>query len=294
MHRPGPGGRRPPGRIVAALRRGPRIVLRRRLDRLPPSDTSFPGNAVATPAVMRSPSTSNGQRTRSTFRGIQTTTTVTTIGEGKAGRSLSSRRAGRRSLPQESWPRPDRFLDPVLGDLFPGEETFAGKVVHVAQSRNPVPFEGQRVVVVGAGDSAAQIANELAAVANPGSATRHPIQFIPQRIGGHDIHYWFRETGFDTLPAPWLNMITDGAVVTDSVAFRQTLAEGRVDQRPMFEGLDEESVIWSDEPSEPVDAIILATGYSPEHGLPPRPRSAGRTRWPVASGRGLDDPPRTR
>ena len=157
------------------------------------------------------------------------------------------------------------FSNPNRPSL-PGEETFTGNVLHVAQYRNPVPFEGKRVVVVGSGDSAAQVANELATVATTSIATRHPIRFIPQRIGGHDVHYWFRETGFDTLPAPWLNMITDGAVVTDSVGFRQTLAEGRVDQRPMFEGLDGDGVVWSDGSSEPVDAIILATGYRPSLG----------------------------
>ena len=58
-------------------------------------------------------------------------------------------------------------------------------------------------------------------------------------------------------------MITNGSVVTDSVGFRQTLADGRVDRRPTFVGLDGEHVVWSDGESEPVDAIILATGYLP-------------------------------
>jgi putative flavoprotein involved in K+ transport len=139
---------------------------------------------------------------------------------------------------------------------------------------------GRRVVVVGAGDSAAQIANELAVVATTSLATRHPVRFMPQRIGGRDIHYWLRETGFDTLPAAWLSKITHGAVVTDSVGFRRTVGEGRVDQRPMFVGLDGERVVWSDGQREPVDAIIFATGYRPsvpylrelgaldEHGIP--------------------------
>ena len=108
---------------------------------------------------------------------------------------------------------------------FPGEDTFTGELSHVADYRNPTSYAGQRVVVVGAGDSAAQVANELAPVATTSIATRHPIRFIPQHIDGHDVHYWFRETGFDTLPAAWLSMITDGSVVTDSVGFRQTLAE---------------------------------------------------------------------
>jgi putative flavoprotein involved in K+ transport len=146
---------------------------------------------------------------------------------------------------------------------FPGEDAFTGELSHVADYRNPAPYVGQRVIVVGAGDSAAQIANELAPVATVTLATRHPMRFIPQRLGGHDIHYWLRETGFDTLPAEWLNKITGGSVVTDSVGFQHTLARGDVDRRPMFIALDGNQVVWSDSQHEPVDAIILATGYRP-------------------------------
>jgi len=146
---------------------------------------------------------------------------------------------------------------------FPGEEAFTGELSHVADYRNPAPYAGRRVVVVGAGDSAAQVANELAPVATVTIATRHPVRFIPQRLGGQDVHYWFRETGFDTLPAIWLRKITGGSVVTDSVGFEQTLAEGRVDRRPMFVALEGDGVVWSDGQREPIDAIILATGYRP-------------------------------
>ena len=146
---------------------------------------------------------------------------------------------------------------------FPGDETFTGELSHVVDYRNPTPYAGKRVIVVGAGDSAAQVANELAPVATVTIATRHPLRFVPQRLDGKDVHYWFRETGFDTLPAIWLRKITGGSVVTDSVGFAQTLAEGRVDRRPMFTALDGERVIWSDGQREPVDAIILATGYRP-------------------------------
>ena len=146
---------------------------------------------------------------------------------------------------------------------FPGQEAFTGGLSHVADYRNPAPYAGQRVIVVGAGDSAAQVANELATVATVTLASRHPVRFIPQRLGGQDIHYWLRESGFDTLPAEWLSKITGGSVVTDSTGFRQTLADGRVDRRPMFTALDGNQVIWSDGQREPVDAVILATGYRP-------------------------------
>jgi putative flavoprotein involved in K+ transport len=146
---------------------------------------------------------------------------------------------------------------------FPGEDGFTGELSHVTDYRNPAPYAGKRVIVVGAGDSAAQIASELAPLATVTVAARHPLRFIPQRLEGHDIHYWLRETGFDTLPAAWLSKITHGSLITDSVGFRQTLAEGRVDQRPMFAALDGGQVLWSDDQLERVDTILLATGYRP-------------------------------
>ena len=157
------------------------------------------------------------------------------------------------------------FSNPYRPSL-QGEEAFAGELSHVADYRNPAPYAGRRVIVVGAGDSAAQVANELAPVATVTLASRHPVRFIPQRLGGQDVHYWLRETGFDTLPAEWLSKITEGSVVTDSVGFQQTLADGLVDRRPMFTSLDRDTVVWSDGQREPADAIILATGYRPSLG----------------------------
>jgi putative flavoprotein involved in K+ transport len=147
--------------------------------------------------------------------------------------------------------------------IFPGQSGFTGQLLHVAEYRNPIPYMGMRVIVVGAGDSAAQVANELAPVADVTLAARHPLRFIPQRIGGEDVHYWLRETGFDSLPAQWLSKISGGSLITDSVGFQQTLADGLLDVRPIFIGLDRDKVMWSENDRERIDAIILATGYRP-------------------------------
>jgi putative flavoprotein involved in K+ transport len=146
---------------------------------------------------------------------------------------------------------------------FPGQTGFTGRLLHVAEYRNPLPYTGMRVIVVGAGDSAAQVANELAPLADVTLATRHPLRFIPQRIAGKDVHYWLRETGFDSLPAAWLHKIGGGSLITDSVGFQQTLADGLFDVRPMFLALDGDEVVWRDDERERIDAIILATGYRP-------------------------------
>jgi putative flavoprotein involved in K+ transport len=192
---------------------------------------------------------------------IQTNTRVETI--QKNGKGFLVLTEDGRSLPASGIVAASGSFSNPYRPSFPGEEAFTGELSHVCDYRNPTPYTGLRVVVVGAGDSAAQVAHELAPVATVSIATRHPLRFIPQRLRGHDVHYWFRETGFDTLPAVWLSKITGGSVVTDSVGFEQTLAEGRVDRRPMFVSLDGGRVVWSGGQREPVDAIILATGYRP-------------------------------
>jgi putative flavoprotein involved in K+ transport len=146
---------------------------------------------------------------------------------------------------------------------FPGQESFTAALRHVAGYRSPARYAGKRVIVVGAGDSAAQVANELAHVAVVTLAVRHPLRFMPQRIGGRDVHHWLRETGFDVLPAEWLTGITGGSVITDSVGLRQSLADGLLDVRPLFVALDADRVVWSSGDRERVDAVILATGYRP-------------------------------
>ena len=187
-------------------------------------------------------------------------------------RVATVRREGREFVvvTEEGWELPAAGIVAASGSfsnpyrpVFPGEAGFTGRLLHVAEYRNPLPYMGTRVIVVGASDSAAQVANELAPLADVTLAVRHPLRFIPQRIAGKDVHYWLRETGFDSLPAPWLSKISGGSLITDSVGFQQTLADGLLDVRPMFSALDRDAVVWSEYERERVDAIILATGYRP-------------------------------
>jgi putative flavoprotein involved in K+ transport len=154
------------------------------------------------------------------------------------------------------------FGSPHLPSLF-GQRRFTGRVLHVADYVRPEPYVDQRVVVVGAGDSAVQIGYELAAVARVTLATRRPLAFLPQRIGGKDLHYWLERTGFDDLPPEWLARLIPDTLVTDTGRYRAAVESGRPDRRPMFTALDGEHVVWSDGTREVVDTIVLATGYRP-------------------------------
>jgi putative flavoprotein involved in K+ transport len=154
-------------------------------------------------------------------------------------------------------------FDNPHGPELPGSDGFTAEVLHVAGYRNAERFAGRRVVVVGGGDSAVQVAGDLAGVASVTVASRKPLRILPQVIEGRDIHHWLRETGFDSLPAEWLLNLTGGTFVTDSGGYAQQLADRRFDRRPMFSRLAGHDVVWSDGRHESVDAIVLATGYRP-------------------------------
>ncbi|MFC0865524.1 flavin-containing monooxygenase [Sphaerimonospora cavernae] len=154
-----------------------------------------------------------------------------------------------------SFARPHR---PAL----PGLDGFTGQVLHAADYRSPASLSGERVVVVGAGNSAIQIAYELGAHARVTLASRAPIRFVAQRPLGRDLHFWLRLTRFDRLPLhradrpPTVPVLDDGR-------YRQALRQGRFDRRPMFTRLEGDHVEWADGRRERVGAVLLATGYRP-------------------------------
>ncbi|GGY05370.1 monooxygenase [Streptomyces minutiscleroticus] len=146
----------------------------------------------------------------------------------------------------------------------PGLEGSTGTVLHTAEYRRPKPFAGQRVVVVGAGNSAVQIAAELATTARVTLASRAPVKFARQKIAGRDLHFWLRRTGLDAAPLGGLLRQPPTQLVIDDGRYRAALNQGAPDRRPVFTGIDGAKVCWTDGSREEVDAIVLATGYRPD------------------------------
>src|SRR5690606_27978496 len=58
----------------------------------------------------------------------------------------------------------------------PGLDRFTGTVLHSSEYRSPEAFAGHRIIVVGAGNSAVQIAVDLAPHSRTTIATRAPIR----------------------------------------------------------------------------------------------------------------------
>lgn len=155
------------------------------------------------------------------------------------------------------------FHNPFMPDIN-GRDVFKGEVLHSSAYRNPDKYKGQRVVVVGRGNSAVQIAMELADYSKTSLAVLQPVQFVPQKLLGLDKHYWVRVIGFDTFPF-W--RFGKKAPIPTSVAdlgnYKERLEAGKPDQRNMFTSFYQKGVIWSDGTKEAVDTVIFATGYRP-------------------------------
>jgi putative flavoprotein involved in K+ transport len=157
------------------------------------------------------------------------------------------------------------FGNPYMPAL-PGQDRFTGRLLHVADYRSPHRHAGERVVVVGAGNSAVQVGYELAQVATVTLATRHPISFHPQCRGGRDLHHWLVTSGFDLLPPEWLSHYLGDRWVVDTGKYRHALESGQLDRRPVFTGFGTDGVIWPDGTREQVDTVVFATGYRPDLG----------------------------
>jgi cation diffusion facilitator CzcD-associated flavoprotein CzcO len=76
-----------------------------------------------------------------------------------------------------SWDRP-------FWPTYPGMRAFQGRQLHASSYRVPGEFGSQRVVVVGGGNSGAQILAEVSTVAETTWVTTRPPRFLPDDVDG--------------------------------------------------------------------------------------------------------------
>ncbi|WP_342511835.1 NAD(P)/FAD-dependent oxidoreductase [Sporosarcina sp. FSL K6-1522] len=142
-----------------------------------------------------------------------------------------------------------------------GTESFAGEMIHSSQYSNPKRYANKRVIVVGAGNSAVQIAYELRKTSTVTLATRTPIAFTPQIILGKDIHYWFKLSGVEHFS--YGKKLALSSSVIDRNLYKPAINNNNPDRRDLFVSINKDGVIWDSGEEEKVDTIIFATGYHP-------------------------------
>ncbi|MEO8075037.1 MAG: NAD(P)/FAD-dependent oxidoreductase [Acidobacteriota bacterium] len=163
-------------------------------------------------------------------------------------------------------------------------DRFRGRVFHSADYRRPDAFAGQRVLVVGAGNSSGEIAAELSAAgAQVTVAIRSGARVVPLRLFGIPIQYL--AVAMSVLPRPLqrgiqaatgrMSEVARGGRVlpapSDSpcsnvplIGFHlaDAVRAGTIRLRGGVAAFTASGVQFSDGSAEPFDQVILATGYT--------------------------------
>jgi putative flavoprotein involved in K+ transport len=144
-----------------------------------------------------------------------------------------------------------------------GQDRFAGCIIHSARYESPTEFDGRRVVVVGGGNSGAQIVADLAGITTVTWATRRAPTFLPDEIDGR---YLFGEAtaryrAITEVGAPPPPRLLGDIVMVEPV--RRARKGGALNAVPMFTSFTEDGLVWPDGRRTREDAVILATGFRP-------------------------------
>jgi cation diffusion facilitator CzcD-associated flavoprotein CzcO len=171
----------------------------------------------------------------------------------------------------------------------PGRNRFGGRVLHSVEYRRPEGFSGQRVLVVGAGNSAGEISAELAcAGADVTLAVRTGAVVVPREIAGIPIQYFgvalaSLPRGVQRMAVAMMgraaSLVRGPAVLPRPTAancpnvpligfhLADLLRAGTIRLKGGLAEFTTGGVRFSDDSEQPFDAVILATGYRAAVGM---------------------------
>ncbi len=148
---------------------------------------------------------------------------------------------------------------------YENREGFLSTQMHSVDYRNPEGLQGKKVLVVGGGNSGAQILAEVSEVADTQWVTLEEPYFLPEDIDGR---YLFHEATrkFQNKPTTLPPKKDSGKISLSNIVQVATVREAKkrnvynTSKRP-FHSFYEEGVIWEDGSKEAFDAIIWCTGF---------------------------------
>ncbi|MEQ4717661.1 ArsO family NAD(P)H-dependent flavin-containing monooxygenase [Nonomuraea sp. B19D2] len=149
---------------------------------------------------------------------------------------------------------------------YPGISDFQGEQLHTVDYRDPEPFRGQRVVVVGGGNSAAQIVAELSTAAQPTWVARRPPRLLPDDIDGRALFDLATRRHRAALAGQSDEGVGGLGDIVAVPAVREARDRGALKAEPMFSRITPTGVAWADGSQLACDAIIWCTGFRPALG----------------------------
>lgn len=171
----------------------------------------------------------------------------------------------------------------------PGREAFRGGVLHSRDYRDATPFAGQRVLVVGMGNTGAEIALDLAeqgvavalSVRSPVNIVKRDVLGRPTQLSslmlsrlppalGDRLATWLRDLTVGDLsrhglhtPAgsPLRQLREEGKTPVIDIGTVAAIRDGRIAVYPGIATLTTDGVRFTDGREAPFDSVLLATGY---------------------------------
>ncbi|WP_030804828.1 flavin-containing monooxygenase [Streptomyces sp. NRRL F-2799] len=173
---------------------------------------------------------------------------------------------------------------------WPGAEGYEGELLHASSYRNPKPYAGRDVLVVGVGNTGAEIAVDL--VAGGASRVRLAVRTAPHIVRRSTAGWAAQYTGIvvrrlpvrlvDRLARPMARLSTpdlsehglprpeaglysrvrQGAIPVQDVGLIDAVRTGKVEIVAAVEGFEDGKVALADGTRIAPDAVIAATGYS--------------------------------
>lgn len=145
---------------------------------------------------------------------------------------------------------------------YPGQADFGGVQLHSAHYQEAAPFARQRVLVVGGGNSGAQLLAEVSRVAQTTWVTETAPRFLPDDVDGRVLftqatQRYHAQVGEAPPPPPTLGDV----VMVDSV--KEARSRGALGSMRPFARFTRTGVVWADGREEAVDAVIWCTGFRP-------------------------------
>ncbi|MBO7936250.1 NAD(P)-binding domain-containing protein [Streptomyces antibioticus] len=175
--------------------------------------------------------------------------------------------------------------EPVLPAPAPGSDTFEGRILHALDYHDGSDFAGQRVVVVGLGASAVDIAADLSRYAEQTVlSVRRGLHILPKQLFGMPLDNvaeasWWTAMSLEEqrrfieqallvargrlgdygLPEPDHPVFASAVTISDEILSR--IRHGGVVPKPAIERLDGDRVVFTDGSSVRADAVVHCTGY---------------------------------
>jgi putative flavoprotein involved in K+ transport len=172
---------------------------------------------------------------------------------------------------------------------WPGQAAFQGELLHASAYRNPAPYAGKDVLVIGVGNTGAEIAVDLAA--GGAARVRLAVRTVPHIVRRSTLGWPAQRTGILCrrlparlvdrlarrmaklsvpdlaeygLPRPETGLYTRvkrGAIPVQDVGLIKAVRKGLVEPVAAVESFEEHKVVLADGTVIAPDVVIAATGY---------------------------------